>query len=664
MGAAQQTTQEAIGRDEQRRRQLIGLPGGDEDVARLLDYMGDPSWRVRKATLTVVPRFLGSAELVGRLVDGLASADNAGLRNICSEALLLVGGAAVPQLLLALRTPNRNQRKFVAEILGGINTDEASAGLLAALDDEEANVRDAVSESLGRIGGEAVVAALQVWLAATPADEPQRAAYALDALARTVASLPFSELERWLSKRALRRQVYSLLGDCGDRRAIALLRQGLQAGAIATRAVAAVALDKCLHDDKLQLDAGARQAALMGVDRERLLGLVAAPEDRPAAAALRLLGTLREPELAYRMLAASSCRSFLQLGIDLVRDMGPGCIPVLQRHLNESDDDTLVAVLELFGLFGDHRVLDDCLHVAATGGSRPAEAAIRVLGQLTEPRSVAALVELVKRGKHEVFDQAGLALVLLGQAYPEEVGLQVRRAIAAQGPSVPLLFVLGRLGRRGDLDLLRAAMAHRHSDIRCAALAAAADLGGVTDDEFVFALADESPEVRVTAARALGAFRSEAVAAALLGAANDGDPWVAATCLTSLTLVDPERATLRLMRAAKRVELPIAVAALQGLAELDSGCLAAALADAIDHPRTEVVREALQLTDRLPSDHAARLVGQLLSDRPREIRWAAAQTAKRRCLALIPSSLETAAYQESDPHLREILRRMLEDVDG
>ncbi len=666
METADTPTSLSTERDEARLKALRALePSEVQGISKLLEFMGDTSWRVRKATLAVVQRFVGHADLGPELVAGLASETNAGLRNICAEALLRTGSSSVPELLLAIRTPNNNQRKFVVEILGAIGTAEARTGLLTALEDNDPNVRDAVSESLGRIGGAQIIDALRERLRKTDPDETQRAAYVLDALGRARAKLPFDELELWIGRRSLSRHIYVLLGFCGDARAIPLLRKGLKASALSTREVAAVALDHCLRDWRLDLDESARRKYLEGIPLEELFKLAEQDNEPAAIAALRMIGATGDTRLAGRILRVSATRSFLQIALDIVEAFGVDCLPGLRKLLLTENVETRILILEIFALIGDHSVVDDCLLVAQTSEPRTAEAAIRVLAQLPDLRSVSALLGLLRAGDRDIFDQAGLALAQLGRVYPDEVGTQVRRAIGECGVCEPLLYILGSLRRIDDLDLVRTAMGHRDPGIRVAALSAAAELSdSVREDEFIFALADESPEVRATAARALGVFESPAAISALYMAAKSSDVWVVAAALTSLDRVAQEQVYGLLLSSAARPELPIALAALQALREhsVDGSPegLYDALCKAIQHEDTEVVREVLKVSERLETAEAAALVEMALLRSDVQVRRAAVTVAEERELCLRLCLIEQAIVHETDERLEQALHGMLE----
>jgi len=106
------------------------VPEEPNAVRELLGFLGDPSWRVRKAALSRLPDFRSRPTLLVELIAGVADDTNAGLRSACCEALLEMG-ESVETLIAALHTTNTNQRRIVAEILGAVATGDATERLVA-----------------------------------------------------------------------------------------------------------------------------------------------------------------------------------------------------------------------------------------------------------------------------------------------------------------------------------------------------------------------------------------------------------------------------------------------------------------------------------------------------------------------------------------------------
>ncbi|MGZ3426985.1 MAG: HEAT repeat domain-containing protein, partial [Polyangia bacterium] len=132
---------------------------------------------------------------------------------------------------------------------------------------------------------------------------------------------------------------------------------------------------------------------------------------------------------------------------------------------------------------------------------------------------------------------------------------------------------LGACGRADDAPLLKQALGGDAPAVRRAAAEALAQLppSEDVDEALTFALADESVDVRASAARALGAHHAEGAADALARCALEGEPLVRASASRALGQVataHPASRTL-LRRVADSRDPAAAVPALEALARLD-----------------------------------------------------------------------------------------------
>ncbi|MBI3179201.1 MAG: HEAT repeat domain-containing protein, partial [Deltaproteobacteria bacterium] len=480
--------------DEERYQKLMAIaPGPASAVPAVLSYLGDSSWRVRKAAVLALERFRDDSRLVPSLVAGLASDDNAGLRNACVQALTKMGASVTTELVRAIDSPDPGQRKFVAEVLGAIGTPQARDALIAHLGDPDVNVAGAVSEALGEIGGAEVVALLKERLAG--AQDVVERAYGLDALVRAGARLPFEELLPWLAEPALARQVLALLGLSGDARSIAPLIDGLASQARQTRAVAALGLARLV--DVL---AAGDSAELTRVLQERtdweapLKELLDSNDDAVAAAVAKVMAASKRPELASAILAAVSYRSPVALGAGLVLAMGKDAVAPLMAAFDEVDVETRVLTLEVVESLGDSSVVPALLEIAQGPDNRSAEAALRVIGKLAGIDAVQALMERAKSSDDELAHAAAMAIASVGRRHPDPVATRVLAALAGGDERPVWPMVLGVIGRDEDCEVIARLAHHRDPAVRSAALEAAVTYGSEFPESIaIFALADEQP---------------------------------------------------------------------------------------------------------------------------------------------------------------------------
>ena len=126
-----------------------------EAVAPLVDSLGDPSWRVRKAAVERLTALEDVSGPVRALVPALADGENPGRRNAALEALMRFGAAAVPVLLEASHDADVDVRKQAVDALAAIGAPAAAQRLAELLGDPDANVRAAAADALGAIGAHA-----------------------------------------------------------------------------------------------------------------------------------------------------------------------------------------------------------------------------------------------------------------------------------------------------------------------------------------------------------------------------------------------------------------------------------------------------------------------------------------------------------------------------
>jgi HEAT repeat protein len=645
--------------EERRHARALSLEEATATASDVIALLGDPSWRVRKATVMKVGRFVTRSDLVAPLVAALGDAENAGLRSACADVLTSLGDIAVPDLVSALSTPDVDRRKFVVEVLGGIGKPRARDSLIAALDDSDENVRAAVIAALARFGGAEVVSALRQRLS-RPDAEPQLTAYVLHALSELEADLRYEELEPFLARPELARLTYPLLGACSDARAVTILIDAIGGVARGARMEAIRALAR-LHP-KLDREAQQRLRAQLGHSNEALKALEEATneaDDGVAEAACFILGRLLDPQLAPRIIAAAASRPFVKTAIEAVRPLGPGVVAPLLSSLEAADTEARVLALEVIESIGDASAVPQLLAMARGVDARAAEAAVSALGKLGGADCIESVIDIARQAEPELIRQAALALAAIGMRHPGAVADSLRAALAAGDARPEWLVVLGILGRTDDMSTLVGHTHHRDPDVRRAAIEALSGYGDkVNEDALVMALTDENAGVRAAAARALGSFKGGRVVDALLVSTGDADPLVVAAAVSALGSVGGERATKTLLAAATGSSAPVAIAALQGLFRLRPSGLDATAERALGHADPEVVREAIVLTMRLTPAQALPLLVGCLTHRSWHVRLAAVEMLANRDLAVSEDVVLARLEAEQEPLVREALTHL------
>ena len=529
----------------------LAAPSSANEAAETLDFlveaMGDSSWRVRKEAAARAAAF-GDPELAAAvLAAALAEPENVGRRNAVVEALVGLGAQAVPALLGAL-DKRPEHRKLIADALGLIGDLRAGPALAPLVDDEDANVRVAAAEALGHIGGSAARAALQKALAR---GELLLSQASLEGLNRLGASLPINTLEPLLAAPTLRAAALEALGRTGMLPVLGIVGAALEDPMRSTRDAAirslaelyrrldpvgreAVAAEVSSHRDALPALTTALLEATLGTQRDAalLLGLFKRPEAaRPLVLALGDRDLREAAMQALTMIGAPAAETLAACAPDLESELRADAYALLPRLGPAASDPRVQALLA--------EALDD-------EASEAAAAAAGALGEVGDREALAPLLRSLGR-EEAVAHAAADALGRLGARHYDEVRVLVQSR-GLGGPDAPYLCrALGACGRADDAPFLKQALGGDVPAVRRAAAEALAQLPPSTDvdEALTFALADESVDVRASAARALGAHRAESAADALARCALEAEPLVRGAASRALGLVAGEHASAR-----------------------------------------------------------------------------------------------------------------------
>ena len=605
----------------------LAVPTSAGEMAETLDLlveaMGDASWRVRKEAAARAAAFADPTLAAEVLAAALAEPENVGRRNAVVEALVGLGPQAVPALLGALeRRPEH--RKLLADALGLIGDLRAGAALAPLVDDADANVRVAAAEALGRIGGTAARAALQQALAR---GELLLSQAALEGLNRLGASLPMGIVEPLLTAPTLRASALEALGRTGALAVLGIIGAALADPARSTRDAAIRALAELYR----RLDSAGREAVSSEVagHRDALPALTTALLEATLGTqrdAALLLGLFKRPEAARPLVLALGDRELREAAMQALTMIGAPaaetlatCAPDLESELRA---DAYALLPRLGPAASDPRVQALLAEALDDESAEAAAAAAGALGEVGDREALAPLLRALGR-EEAVAHAAADALGRLGARHYDEVRVLVQSRGLGGADAPYLCRALGACGRADDAPLLKQALGGDVPAVRRAAAEALAQLPPASDvdEALTFALADESVDVRASAARALGQHRAGAAADALARCALESEPLVRASASRALGQVATAHAVARslLRRVADSRDPAAAVPALEALARLD---------DRIDDARFIAALAAL---DGETVKAAARALALRASTSPDPIRQAA-QAALERAL--------------------------------
>jgi HEAT repeat protein len=665
-------------------------PLGDEaSLGCLVDCLGDPSWRVRKAAVERLVELPEATGVARRLVAALADGENPGRRNAAVEVLVRSGAAAVPELLVATRSADVDVRKLVVDALAGIGDARAQERMIELLADPDPNVRAAAADALGAAEApEATTALLRV---ARQQDEHASVRHAaLRALARSEARLSLRELAPVLAEPALRPALYAALGQAEDEESVECLLKGLTASSRAAREAAMEAVTRVLArlDPSDGLLERIRSVA-SGCD-ELVQGAIERLETAELPGRLMLvqfLGLLEREDAALALLGAARDDALTDLALATLAATGDTAECALEAAWGSLDVEERALACRALGRTAGtrgERLLAEALHHA---DALVRTEAGRALGARPRPQPLPELVRALRNApsRDELAAEEELAaltdaVVALAEragadspVVDETVGMLAECLDAAAEPvRRAVARVLGRLGRSRDAGAVALLLKDPSPEVRRAAVQALARLEpGSVAEPLRLALADESARVRIAAASALGEARLPSVAEDLERLTLDEDVHVRAAALRALGRqaarhAEPalrERALARL-GVALGDEGGVALAAVEALAAIGGSVATGLVRPLLESPDPELVRAAVACVgahaDPAQIDDLVRLIAH-----PHwAVRVEAIRTlAARGHLRAVPSLLRRLET-EQDHSVREVMLAALERLEG
>lgn len=495
-----------------------------------------------------------------------------------AAALVALGEDAVPACIEALSDDNQNLRGWAAQVLGQVGDPRSVPALIQRLDDRSAAVRLAATEALGRLGERAAVAALATAVVRDPAAQ-------------------------------VRAEAARALGRIGESASAGPLVEALRDPDYWTRLRAVEAIERIGPSDPELLVAACRDEA------PEVASVAAAALERTGFV-VRWVDELASPDAsavdhARRRLAEVVGRGAVAVPLRLAREHGSLGVRV---HL-----------CEIFGEFRTSEAVGP-LHTLLRDPEWPVRvAAAQALGRIGVPDAQPLLALL---GDPEELVREAALHALRGAPVPAEPRL-ARTAL-------PLVGSQNAEVRRAALDLLdawglseaaeaaRPLLADPDAGLRARAVAVLGSrLGDRAIDIHAQMLRDSAPEVRVEAARSLGALGTPSALRAMVTATFDADPATREVITDTLAKLEFSRLfeCLDEFMASERIEARLAALWMLGKAQDPRAVqlLAASLSD----PRPRVRAAACGALGRYSSEESRSALEDALHDRSEFARAAA-----------------------------------------
>ncbi len=570
-------------------------------IPLLLTAMQDISWRVRKTAVDILFQDYRVDEYIDGLIKLLYIEDNAGARNSAIEALIRLGKKATVYLIEAFKTPHKDVRKFIIDVLGELRDNRSLSLMLEAIRDEDENVRATAVEHLGKLGEPSVVDAL---LDILDSGELWTAYPAADALGRIGNKKAVPHLLQALKRKPLREPALKALGLLAEPSTLEHIISLLEDSSKNIQEQALKTIERMYHNGveagfitgELRRLLGAKAIALLlnyawsnkrevRISAILLLGLM-----KDEAAYGPLLDISHEEEFAEDVkkalvfIGSGNPGSLLQLfNTDNTHQLrficevageivSPVYYDVFEGLLKNEDGHVRAIAAYSISRLGDRRARQELLSLLTDPYEDVQEAAVEALSNLRDALQTDELIYMLKSddpflrrntvrllGKLKAAD----AVADIGFALKDEK-IMVRKA------AIEALF---SLGTPDAVRYLTHALTDEDPDIRISATLSIGALGGERAlDSLIILTADPEDFVRVSAAKALGLLKDRGAVKNLIKLLSDRSGFVVSTAIESLKALGGDEANVAILKMLSSEDEEIrrtAITALEGFEEAE-----------------------------------------------------------------------------------------------
>jgi HEAT repeat protein len=602
----------------------------EDAVPRLADLLKSQHLGVQEAADQAL-RKIGGPRVVRAMIPFLRS-DNPPQRNLGMDILRAVGDQELPALVELIRDPDPDVRIFITDILGSTDSVMSVKPLCdALLKDPEVNVRYQAAVSLGNLARPEAAKCLNKAM-----EDEEWVQYAvIEALSKIRHSSSVGALVKALDHTSdlVGSMIIDALGEMGNVQAVTMLLKRMDDAPTAMRNKIVKAIVNILGGKSLTLLSKHqrerfRDYLLVALDDEEqdiqdaaIQGLAFVGGEQASGKVLELAASIdsdHEPERLEQTIQALA-----QMGLTQALDQGlhsenqamaqaavnalgrikdPAAAKSLSEAFWEKDRDlqrTMVASLSAMAGKEAKDLFLDILERHEDGDV--IKEALRFLGQKLKLQEAAEQVfAMLDHPYDDVKETALDACIAIGG---EKLKEWFRALLNEDDPLKRLMgvYALGEMGGQEDLDRLHSALEDEIPDVRKVALEAITHLCADNErwlDMVRSRLHDESKEVRLTLAEALGKRFDESLIPYLVEALDDEDPWVtiravealgdhqvrqAANRLVELLVSSNKLIVLKAMKALGAIGGAAAFRSLLELSSSDDPELAQAAEEAITH---------------------------------------------------------------------------------
>jgi HEAT repeat protein len=649
----------------QKAAYLVSHSTDAHDYPLMFELLGDKDWRVRK---TIVDGFVRDPrpEVIERLLDALADAENAGRRNSATEALVRIGDGTIPAIVNRLRTkPDVDIRLSLVNLLGDLRSADGFNVLRETLETEtDVNVASSIISSLGKFRDAGAIPHLMrvlkredVWLKF----------HAIEALGEIGDRAALPAILPLYSEKSLRKPVLEAIGKIGDVGTVSFLLRivvdedklnltalrGLVRIAEATKPHIVEKNERDLIQRKFRESFPAQKI-------EPLIETLKTTQKRDVRNfILKFLGWSGDERALPVLLAHLDEPETAEVAAQALIDFGPRAVmPILAALQNAREDEVVALLLRVVNALGGGESIPAVIPFLDHQNPMIRRLAIETLGELMDPAPVDYL--LAKLDDPDVASQQSAvnAVSALVGAFPEikgDVLTKIRRLLQSHSVPVKLNSLSVYVNIQGEGYPSELLLASKDSDpmIRQKAVSLMGKFGEERfGDQLVLSLADESPGVRLAAINAVVRLRPEKGIEPLISSLEDSDVWIRTAAAQALGEYHHQHALEPLMRHLENDLPPVRIAVIEALGKLGQAGVRNVLFRCAGDNDVEIRRAAVLALAKVHGEDVFRRLLDALSDSDWRIRAAAAASLGIRGDAKALPALHRA-LEDSDTYVQE-----------
>lgn len=642
---------------ETRREAVESIKGSmdREHVPLLLKAMEDASWRVRKTAVDILFEDYPVEQYIQGLIQLLYIEDNAGARNSAIEALIRLGRKATLFLIEAFKTPNKDVRKFIIDVLGEQRDSRSLPLMLGAIRDEDENVSATAVEHLGKVGEISVVDALieildggDLWVAYPAAD----------ALGRIGNKKALPHLLSALSRKPLREPVLKALGRLSDPSTLGHIIPLLEDTSKNIQEQALKTIERFYHNG---VGAGPITAEMRRILGNRAMELLInhawSAKREVRISAIMLLGLMKDEAAYGPLLDMSHEEEFAEDVKKALVYIGRDRPESLLKLFDTDNPHQMRFICEVTQRVASPVYYDVLDRLLFNGDGHVRSTAAVSISQLEDPRCVTKLRKLLTDPYEDVQEAAVEALANLRDFLdPADLAAYLRDANPVMRRNTALL--LGKIKASGTVEGLGFALKDEDVRVRKAVVAALSAIGTENAARHLsYALTDESPDIRISAALSLGEIRGSGVLESLTILSTDPDNSVRVAAAKALGLLGDGNAVKTLTGLLSDRNGFVVAASIESLSGIGGNEARDAILGMLNSADDEIRRTAI--IGLSPFKDVEKNLIQFLHDPDWATRISAVRTLGRRPEGHVRKELERLLDTEEDPTVLKAVEEIM-----